>query len=55
MVFGSLLFYKCIFISEKSWMEWSYDGDTRANNQPSSFQVKRENHPSCMQSSVIGI
>ena len=23
MVFGSPLFYKCIFISEKDWIEWS--------------------------------
>ena len=26
MVFGSPLFYECIFISEKDWTERSYDG-----------------------------
>ena len=55
MVFGSPLFYKCIFISEKDSTELSYDGGTRATNQPSSFQVEWENHPSCRHSSVIGI
>ena len=48
MVFGSPLFYKRIFISEKDSIELSYDGDTRATNQPSSFQVEWENHPSCV-------
>ena len=51
MVFGSPLFYKCIFISEKEWTEPSYEGDTRAINQSSSFQGEPQNHPSCAQSS----
>ena len=51
MVFGSPLIYKSIFLSEKDWTERSYDGDTSATNQPSSFQVERENHHSCTQSS----
>ena len=50
MVFGSPLIYKSIFISEKDWTERSYDGDTRATNQTSSFQAEWENHPSCTQS-----
>ena len=48
MAFGPPLFYKCIFITEKDWTERSYDGDTRATNQLSSFQVERENHLSCV-------
>ena len=45
MVFGSLLFYKCIFISEKYWTEQSYDGDTRANNKPSLFSSRKGKPP----------
>ena len=48
MAFGSPLFYKCIFISEKYWTEWSYDGDTRATNQPSSiclYSIRRGKPP----------
>ena len=39
MAFVYLLFYTCIFKSEKYWTERSYDGDTRATNKP------WENHP----------
>ena len=47
MVFGSLLFYKCIFISEKKrdLTEQSYDGDNRANNQPSFFSSRKGKPP----------
>ena len=34
MVFGSPLFYKCIFISEKDWTEWiSPHGNYVSNHQ----------------------
>ena len=42
MVLGSPLFYECIFISDKDWIEWSFDGYIRDTNYPSSFQAEQK-------------